>query len=241
MPSILKEERHTYLLKQHLGFGNNTKLIKSESPDFILRTDNKIIGIEHTELFLERQYPLQAKESIEDAVSSVAQSYADSVEYIPARAKILYGNTQGLKKKQRAKLARKIADHVQVNLLQSDKQAFTQVRLTPDINEVNTIYATIMPEGFKNHYFATRAGWVKRDATDEVYSALQKKAPRVGHYLTKCDEIWLLTVADGSNPSSLLGRDEGVNNIPSLHGFNKVYFMYYQDKVIYEVKATNKS
>ena len=97
-----------------------------------------------------------------------------------------------------------------------------------------------MPTGFRNDYFAVRAGWVKKDATEEVYSALQKKASKINKYSIKCDEIWLLTVADGSNPSSFLGRDENVKAMPSLHGFNKVYFMFYQSKIVKEVENERK-
>lgn len=235
MPDEASEERHFLLLKEHLELGEDVFVEKSESPDFLFRNSGRIIGVEHTEIFLDKEYPLQAIESVEDKILSFAEKYADRNEYIPARTKILFGDVRGIKAKQREVLAANIADYVQEHLLASKKNDFEQIRLESSFKEVKAIYATVMPRGFENHYFAPRAGWVKPDATKELSDSILRKSKKLESCRSKCDEAWLLIVADGRNPSSLLGKGGGVQPVKSLHGFDRVFFMFYITKYVQEV------
>lgn len=236
MPNINKEQRHLSVFMKLIDLDNDIVVKKSETPDFLFQIDGKLIGVEHTELYLDKDYPLQAKESIEDDIAEKAQSYADYNGYIPTRTKIQFHNVRGLKEKQRKNIASKLADFVHFNILQSNKKPFTQLRLEPDIPVVSSVYATVMPKDFKkNHYFTARAGWVKEDASEEIAKAVRIKSKKVSSYLSKCDEVWLLIVADGFKPSSLLGEGGNICPIESLAGFKKVYFMSYAAKTLLEV------
>jgi hypothetical protein len=237
MPDKYAEQKHFELLSNHLGFEKDWKVYRPDPPDFLVHHPEKIIGIEHTKLFLEKEYPLQAKESIEDDISNISEKYADKNGFIPARTQLLFGDIKGLNKSERRNVAHSVAEEVQLNLTSSSLKQFEQIRFIPQTREVRTVYATVMPDGFENHYFAVRAGWVKRDATEEVYTAIKKKSEKLASYKAKCDETWLLIVAEGRNPSSLLGKGEGVKIIPSLHGFARVFFMFYITKYVQEVIA----
>ena len=235
MPNINREQRHLSAFRELIDLDNDIAVKKHETPDFLFQIDGKLIGVEHTEVYLDKEYPLQAKESVEDDIADKAQSYADSKGYIPTRTKILFRNVRGLKQKQRKNIASNLADFVQFNILQSSKEPFTQLRLELDSPVISSVYPTVMPKDFKNHYFTARAGWVKADASEEISKAVRVKSKKVNSYLSKCDEVWLLIVADGFNPSSLLGEGGNICPLESLAGFKKVYFMSYAAKILLEV------
>ena len=237
MPDIDAELRHFDLLSKHVGFQSSWKVTRPDPPDFLVHHPEKIIGVEHTKVFLEKDYPLQAKESIEDDISNMAEEYANKNGFIPARTKLLFGDVKGLNKSERTRLAHSISRQVQSELILSSSKQFEQTRFDPNLKEVRAICATVMPPGFENHYFASRAGWVKPDASNEVYAVIQKKSKKLANYQTQCDEAWLLVVAEGRNPSSLLGKGKGVQIMPSLHGFTRVFFMFFITQFVQEVVA----
>lgn len=237
MPDSEAEKRHFDLLRKHVRIPASYRVYRPDPPDFLVHFSNKIIGIEHTKVFLEKEYPLQAQESIEDDISNIAEQYADANGFIPTRTKILFGATKGLKKSERAIVAHAAADLVQSEILLSNPKPYEQIQINTHMNEIGTIYSTVMPKDFENHYFAARAGWVKRDATTEVYSAVKHKSKKLPNYKKDSDETWLLVVAEGTNPSSLLGKTEGVKPIHSLHGFNRVFFMFYASGFVQEVET----
>lgn len=225
-----------------IDLDNDIAVKKGEAPDFIFQIDGKLIGVEHTELYLNEDYPLQEKESVENDIAGKAQAYADYKGYIPTRTNIQFNNVRGLKQKQRILIASKLADFVQFNMLQSSKKPFTQLRLELNTPVVSRICTTVMPKDVKkNHYCIDRSGWVKADASEEIAKAVRDKSIKVNTYLSKCDEVWLLIVADGFNPSSLLGEGDRICPLESLVGFKKVYFMSYATKILREVQVEEVS
>ncbi|GLQ29953.1 hypothetical protein [Litoribrevibacter albus] len=237
MPNLSKEDRHFALFRESLDLDNKIEWTKSESPDFLFPLDGKLVGLEHSELFLERDYPLQATESIEDDILKFAQVYANSKQYFNTRTKVIFGNVKGLREKQRELLAKKIADTVQSKWLSSHREEYKQLRFNMPIEEVKSIYTTFIPPNIGCHFVAARAGWVKPTATEEAYKAIESKSKKLKKYRKNCDEVWLLLVADGTNPSSLLGKTDGIELVKSLHGFDKVYFMFYITKYVQEIKT----
>jgi len=235
MPNIKREQRHLSVFRELIEFDNDIAIQKHEAPDFIFQINGQLIGVEHTEVYLDKDYPMQAEESVEDDIAQRAQAYADFKNYVPTRTKILFRNVRGIKQKQRKMIASDLADFVQFNMLKSSKKPFTQIRLEPDNPAVSAVHVTVMPKDFENHYFIPRAGWMKNDASEEIAKAVKAKSKKVTGYLKKCDEVWLLIVADGFNPSSFLGGDGDICPIESLAGFKKVYFMSYATKVLREV------
>ncbi len=238
MPDFNREDKHFELFRKYISPVNLGNIQKSESPDFLFDYKGKKVGLEHTEIFLEKDYPLQAKENVEDDIAKLATEYADKKGYFPSRTKILFGDIKGLSKSQRTEVAHKLADYVQFERLASSKDPFHQLELHPNVKQVRSVYATLMPDGFENHYFPVRAGWVKTDATEEAANALIKKSKKVDAYKKKCDEVWLLIVADGRNPSSLLGKYNGVASMPSLYGFEKVFFMFHIGDYVQEISVS---
>lgn len=235
MPNLLREEKHFSLFQKIFGFEKQGYIWRSESPDFVVTKEGRVIGIEHTEIFIEKNYPLQALESIEDDICMFATKYADESGYVPTITKILFGDIKGLKQTERFNLAKKITDYVQLCVSNTNNDAFTQLKLDPKLKTIKDIFVTIAPRGFNNHYKSVRTGWGKVDPSSEIYSAVKKKAQKLNLYSSRCEEIWLLIVADGYKPSSFLGRDSKVPLIPSLHGFDRVFFMFYLSKQVQEI------
>lgn len=241
MPNFSMEDKHFELLREYIGYDKFENIEKSESPDFLFDYNGRRIGVEHTELFLDKEYPLQAKESVEDDIAKLAEEYSNQKGYFPSRTKILFGDIKGLNKSQRKEVAQNLSDYVQFERLASSKEAFHQMELHPRARQVNTIYSTLMPKDLENHYFAVRAGWVKINATKEAADALVRKSKKISAYRKKCNEVWLLVVADGRNPSSLLGKNEGVDPLATLHGFDRAFFMFHIDQYVQELHKLQAS
>ena len=148
MPDFRIEDKHFELFRGYLGADKFVNIEKSESPDFLFEYDSKKVGLEHTEIFLHKDYPMQANENVEDDIASLAEEYADEKGYFPSRTKILFGDVKGLNKKQRKDVAQNLADYIQLERLGSSKEAFHQLELHPNVKQIN--YYRLKPVVWKN-------------------------------------------------------------------------------------------
>ena len=79
------------------------------------------------------------------------------------------------------------------------------------------------PELIRNVWRNEDAGFIGVSAS-ELNEIVARKAAKLPNYAARCDEVWLLIVADASTVAQTGILEDGVMGKLSSHGFQRVYF-----------------
>lgn len=219
MESDDKKKRHErFLLDRFLERQGMTptSVDTGESPDFLITLDGRVVGVEVTELFIQRGSPearllpedptLQAIESIFIKIVSKAHAIYSDPTNPPVLSHIVFSNPiiPGNKKKD-DQIAKLIADQIQ-SMSRQDSE-WSEWRSRDDEREENPLSEWVsfistsrVPEQFAE-WSHNRAGTVCPLTRARIQEEIDKKAPKIDEYKKRSQEIWLLIVADRTRTS----------------------------------------
>jgi hypothetical protein len=84
----------------------------------------------------------------------------------------------------------------------------------PIFDAIYRISARRLKDGAKGLWAAIEAGFIEATVAD-IQAIVAPKEPKVSSYLSRCDEVWLLIVVDGTHISSSL--DLKFETCPVIH------------------------
>src|SRR5262245_24833838 len=115
--SVAKKARERFLLERFLSEASLTAEIieEREAPDFLIAFEGRKIGIEITELYIDRipgQPLLQVQESVSDRILAQARSLYDSTPGLPLYVRVLFNSAYDFSSLQRSRIAEDLAQLV---------------------------------------------------------------------------------------------------------------------------------
>lgn len=236
MPNLIKERLHFEKFLSVLNTMAPCKYEIDESPDFRFCLAGRTIGVEHTQIFLDgsKDTKLVALESIGNDIARRVQNKGTKLR-VNFQATLLFNLRESIKEKQREQLACDIFNEIKTALGNSQPTGFESFEVRPKDDRITSIRFVATMQKLNSRVMVARAGWVKQTIDEEVIDAITKKNTKSTQYATKCDEIWLLIVADGHDPSSLFDNQPPVLNIECECVFDKVYYLDHFKKRLTEV------
>jgi len=217
-PNDKKKQHERFLLDQFLGHQGITpkRVDPGESPDFLINLDGRTVGIEVTELFIQRcssEARLLQHDSLRQAIESVTTIIVDKAREIyfaannpPVLSHILFSNgiTPNINKRKGDQIAKLIADQIQRMSLQ-DSEGFEWTsredeKESPLSEWVSFISAHRVPERF-TRWSPNSAGLVSTLTPARIQEQIDRKGSKINAYKSHAEEIWLLIVADRSRSS----------------------------------------
>ena len=123
-----------------------------------------------------------------------------------------------------ANVAEAVERHIPEALFERTRISGDDFAHTPAHTYLDSIYVTRVRNERQTIWASIVAGFISVSAP-ELQSVLISKGPKVREYLRRCDEVWLLIVADGkylSSTGELLEADARRVQIPTL--FQRVLF-----------------
>lgn len=221
-----------------------------EQPDFLIRYQERIVGVEIAELQIDRDRgkskgsTLQKENSLQQSVVSRARELYFAVENRPINAQVYFriGPRQSLQYFNRRDLAERIAESLsQVNL-----KAFDQQRLDPYSNPaiphpVGFIYVRGLPSGIKPYWQVIAPGWSKEFQSSDVESILAEKNALISQYRKTVAENWLLIVADGGKPPGMFRPPEQVCTDLPASNFERTFLLCDPDRFLIEWPHTTST
>ena len=191
-----------------------------ERPDFLIRYQGRMVGVEITELQIDRDRraskgsALQKEFSLARSVVSRAQELYFALKSRPINAKVYFqeGPGQSLQVVNRKDLAQNIVDCLrQVNL-----DPFELCKLDPYSNPpipapIGFIYVRGLPDEITPRWQVVAPGWSKEFQSSDVGSLLAEKNVLIRKYRETVAENWLLIVADGHNPPGMFRNPEQIH------------------------------
>ena len=237
-----RKERERFLVESFIRTAKiQAEIVEArEAPDFILRVDNQLTGIEVTELFISDApggNSLQAKEAISSQIIAKAQHIYEETGGKPAHVSICFYPGMSLRDINRDKTAQALRDFVlELNLAPSEYKDWhpesiegQQARL-PD--EIAFVHALGVPSFDMAHWSVARAGWVAPLREELLQQRINEKAKRIKSYQNTIDSNWLLIVADAMKPSSLIEIKPDFSSSNLTSPFDRTFFYRHPDDFI---------
>ena len=198
--------------------------IKTESPDFLGKYKNKILGIEITEVYSQKENngePPRVHEIRKQTVVDGALKLALKNKLPPLHVHIIMSDT--IPKRRCAFLTDYLFNTVKENI--------------PNYGEKLRLADTlIMPEEFhcisiSNYEYFTKPCWYcsetafgYADFFEDIKIRLGEKERKLDKYLKKCDECWLIIVALGISGSTFYEFVPEMNSYIFQTSYPKVFF-----------------
>lgn len=234
-----RKSRESHLLDRFLTVaGLEVESVEqSETPDFLLHIQSRLIGIEVTEVFRDPDLSglsPRARESITDRIVARARSlyYARNNRFVHVNVLFFDGvDVQGLNRDQ---LADRIASLVESMPLESAHVHWRNEYEDSSLDAVAFVTALAVPEASMSHWGVARPGWRAKLATETLRSAIDAKNEKIQAYRAKADEVWLLLAVEGSRPSQFFDPDvpPATSDLASM--FDRTYwFNSMHDQVIF--------
>ena len=221
------------------------RMVPTENPDFLVHTQNGILGIELTLLHRETpdaKHPMQEQEVLGRQVLQKASELYDQKHLPPIHMSVHFNPQYRLVKLEVPDTARAVLDLV----LATGTSSRFELKETEENTEhwpqqIARIVGLRNPSLTKRTWSPTDAGCVPDLHPDLVQMVISRKNRRVQDYRRRCTEIWLLLVADGFGISSTVTVTHHVTRHNYDSEFDRIFLFQRFDRQFHELlKATTR-
>ena len=203
-----------------------------ENPDFLIKHDSGVLGIEHTQLFKITKHPNapQALESFRKQIVEAAKKYCEK-DIPPLFIEVWFDFNQVVPKNRKQEIkeiSESLADFVKKWHQQNPSESFAHFRYPPEIPSIFQICITHAwngKAGLPYHLWTVEGPAVVHDFTiEKVQSCVNEKNARYEEYLKRCDECWLLIAVDRFRNSQSFEVPDRINHRFESK-FERVFYM----------------
>jgi len=237
--AILQKQRERFLLERFIDASlfDVEILEEREAPDFIVRAEGLLVGVEVTELFISHDIhgnTPQAHEANSAQIVAKAQQFYRESGGAPAHVSICFGPGHSLRGLNRDKSAQMLSDYVRgLNLSPGVHINARPEELDGSLpDEISFVHALGVPSFDMAHWSVARAGWVAPLTLATLQERIDAKAKRLSRYKDAIAANWLLIVADARRPSSQIEAKSDFNAQAVLSPFKRTFFYRYPDRFL---------
>ncbi|MDE2431144.1 MAG: hypothetical protein KGM99_20675 [Burkholderiales bacterium] len=218
-------------LYDHFPKGDVVDDDKQERPDFLIKTDQKVIGVELTRIQANQgdinNKTAAAQSNAEQIAPEAQKFYAEMIA--PSVQVSMYFHDSELVKmsvSERAKVGQRIAQLV-YKYCPAPDSANHDICDDMGLNEIPSCVTNINVSRIKGLrptlFQSPRASWVAVANAQDIYFVLNNKESSVSDYLKKCDEIWLVIILDAHQTFTWRSEISCSEKIKS--NFNKIFLL----------------
>jgi hypothetical protein len=230
--------------QKFVGFPDGD-VVPSERPDFLIKTQSQRIGIEVIEYHVQepdegRGSSMRAQEGTEDKVLRMASEQHRSKGLPPVAVHVLWHPHQPFSRRRVQELATDLADLVQEHLPDLGHEAAIRHRSHPGWRSLPQEVASLRVDRrinfSKNLWTSVRGAFVPTLAPPELQQIMRNKDAKVPSYRQQCQEVWLLIVGRGFEPSTFgdLGPEVEAHEFET--SFDRVFFLHHADELVAELR-----
>jgi hypothetical protein len=244
----IHERKHFDLFLKACDFIPDGVIEESDPLDFLIHSDQSILGIEHTEYFEKDKsgFAFSKKdESLQDRVRNSLGPHCNHIGLPPTILSIVWKPNKPLTSSRVKTLIYDIERLISINIPEKGKIVFLSSRNFKGNKFPSELIGLSIYRSAKidsTSVSATRGTFENIIKIDELKNIIAEKENKLPLYRDKCDEVWLLIVAEGIAPSSIT-KLESMEPIYSFNSqFDRIFFfdLYNYNKVT-ELKINNKS
>lgn len=195
-----RERLYLALLRDALTDFPSGEIISCETPDFLVRSADKIVGVEFTSFHLppsDGEKPHQEVQALKDRIVSRAEILHDAAGGLALYVSVFFHSRAMLKKSSVEQLATSVADSVaRVCRYTLPRASDVRVDWSDLPEQVVDIVVRRSINGSDRLWHADAGGWVTPIVPDHIKEVLRAKMKMQATARTRCDELWLVVVND---------------------------------------------
>jgi hypothetical protein len=217
-----------------------------EEPDFVLHTNSHEIGIELTDLYWSSSPDTVPRQSQESICANIVRRACDSYSKLSLPAlhvSVHFNYRHTLLKADMVPIAEKIVKVVSRNVpsagnsFREEYNWFNRDYFPEKVHAINSWHFDSMTESFFSAPSAVFVPPLKKEHINEVLTRKEKKYQQ---YRKRCNQIWLLINADGSQLSTAYDFDPALLNERFTTSFDRVFLMRHFPQVAFEFKVVRR-
>lgn len=226
-----RKARERFFLERFISVSGvaGTILAEEEAPDFALSVDDRVIGVEVTELFAgatPSQLPLQAHEALSTKVVKASRKAYEACGGSPLHASIGFFSGIDLRSIHRDTLARALATLLLELRIPQGRFAVWQNDYTnPDLSPIAFINALGVTAPEFAHWYAGSGGFSVPLTLDQLQACVAEKNARARAYRQRYEEVWLIVATEGARPSQFFDIASFTDAPAVKSDFDRTYFL----------------
>lgn len=216
----------------------------TEEPDFLVRSDSRVVGIELTDLHQHvapGQVPQQASEAMRHRVVARAQEIYTSGAHPPVLASFHLDDRIHIKKPEVEALAMSLAQLVIENI-PSPNSSSEVPSDWDDMREIPSILFKLSVHRLdvvtKTSFSAPGATWVGTISRSDIERALASKDPKYAAYRARCGEAWLVINSNIETMSTWFEIDLDKLDEPFATNFDRVFLVQHFGGQAHELQVS---
>jgi hypothetical protein len=194
------------------------EIIDSESPDFLIKQNIKIIGVEIVDFVrgqIEGESIERRNEVLWQKVANTAKEIFETKHNIPLLIHFHWNKRHFLRQAEILRLAndfvRLVENHIPEQLFGKIRIGLDELDGTLQDNVCHSITIMRVRNDKQSLWSFISSGWIGVQ-TNEIQHLIDVKNEKAQEYLGRCDEIWLIIVADGLYISSNIDLPEATSS-----------------------------
>ena len=204
----------------------------SESPDFLIRFGEQVVGVEVTRLLppgeLGKGTP-QAQAALRKRVMREAQTAYTATGSPPLHVSAIFLDHAPLSGGRVAELATGVAKLLVARAAGFSpycQDAIEPINLTDELSEVAMLHFIRVPSDDFGPWTATSVGWVRSAAESDVLDVLSRKEKKLESYRSSVSEVWLLIVVELFEAGEIVRATIEVERFAVATQFDRVFALY---------------
>jgi hypothetical protein len=212
------------------GFPSGT-VVQSEGPDFLIQGRQSTIGIEHTQMFQPGPTDggsLQAQEKLRLKLLEHTQDRYSSAGGPALSAFVIFFPNKKISSKYLNNVAYNLAEVILREAIRQEHARFLQLSpITCDLpHPIAGVNILIRPGSNRSSFSPLEMGWIPAISSSDILSRIADKETKIIQYEKKCDEIWLLIVANEIAVSSTVDLSQEAIQYSYSTNFDRLFFLW---------------
>lgn len=213
---------------------SDVKIIPHEKPDFIFEINEKLIGLEHTQLFILDETGKPKLKIVESSQNKVRDRIRElfGKERIPIVVSLNWHPNKILRSNDIELVSEQVFKLINNNIPEPDSDIILEG--TEDIPQsLLSIYIANSSGLSKPNICMFRSAWEANVPIELFEDIIENKERKISSYDSRCNEFWLLIVAEGSAPSSIVFLDPLIHSHRFETSFDRIIFLDILNSEIY--------
>jgi uncharacterized protein YciU (UPF0263 family) len=218
------------------------EIIDNESPDFLIKQNTQIIGVEIVDYVrgqIEGESVERRNEVLWQKVANTAKGLFETKHNIPLLIHFHWNKRHFLRQAEISRLAndfvRLVENHIPEKLFGNIRIGLDELEGTLLDDVCHSITITRVRNDKQSLWSFISSGWIEVQ-TNEIQYLIDAKNDKTQDYLRRCDETWLIIVADGHYISSNIDLPEATSNNVFVSFFEQVLVYDRISKIVYPLR-----
>ena len=231
----LRERKHLERFRATCAVFPAGDISESECPDFLVATNHGILGIEHRDYHWDEKdssgSPLRQQENLRQKVLWNAIRIYESRGLPHLDVRVDWSTNHYITSKREKELRTILVDLVTSHLPEQNGCILIECP-SPDWEKLPEEITAVRIARFDglsgNHWNFSRGGYLQEATVNQLHTLITEKEQKLPTYRFACPAgVWLLIVADGSQPSSLIEPNAAMTTFQFETAFDRVFFFQY--------------